>query len=347
MFKIRQHEPRSLKWWFNHREMIDMSPTYQRRGSLWSEKKRALLIDSIINGFDLPKFYFADFNYGDNKLNEKGRAYAVIDGKQRLETLFLFFEDKLSLSANIKYRKNPQIDIAGLTYSQLQESGFAEIAESVEKFQPTVVSVISDDEDVIDDLFVRLNSGIEVNGAERRNAMPGIVPKVIRKLSSHVFFQENIAFATNRMQEFNVAAKLLLIEHQNTFVDTKAANLDKFVVEGTHDKPRAYEESGKRVAAILTDLAGCFGKQDPLLKSTGQIPVYYWVIKNQRINPRKFHEFLVWFSNRLDENFDLQKAGDPKTDIELSEYYRMSRTTNDKASLEGRYLILIKWMKRF
>lgn len=56
MFKIFQ-ETKPIKWVFNQRTTIDFSPVYQRHSSLWKTAQKQLLIDSILNGLDIPKFY--------------------------------------------------------------------------------------------------------------------------------------------------------------------------------------------------------------------------------------------------------------------------------------------------
>ena len=37
---------------------LNLDPPYQREGDIWSRDKKRLFIDSLINGFDVPKFYF-------------------------------------------------------------------------------------------------------------------------------------------------------------------------------------------------------------------------------------------------------------------------------------------------
>jgi hypothetical protein len=94
------------------------------------------------------------------------------------------------------------------------------------------MSVATDNDELINQMFIRLNSGEPANSAERRNAMPGPIPGIIRDLTLHPFFQRKIRFNVKRMQEFNLVAKLLMIEYNGRFVDTKARNLDQFVEQG-------------------------------------------------------------------------------------------------------------------
>jgi hypothetical protein len=84
-----------------------MNPVYQRRSGLWTDPNRAFLIDSILNAFDIPKIYIADFTYVNTPLNTSKKQYAVIDGKQRLGAIFDFFDGNLVLDQKIKIFKDP------------------------------------------------------------------------------------------------------------------------------------------------------------------------------------------------------------------------------------------------
>src|SRR5688572_11043774 len=88
---------RTLLQWFEERELIDMNPSYQRRGEIWPEKYKQLLINTVLNQYDVPKIYLADFTYVNTALNESRKPFAVIDGKQRLSAFFDFFQDALAL----------------------------------------------------------------------------------------------------------------------------------------------------------------------------------------------------------------------------------------------------------
>src|SRR5687768_14957874 len=64
-------------------EHLNLEPGFQRQ-SVWNERDRAKLIDSILRNYPLP----AIFLY---KRQEEGHlVYDVIDGKQRLESIFMF-----------------------------------------------------------------------------------------------------------------------------------------------------------------------------------------------------------------------------------------------------------------
>lgn len=346
MFKVTPHENKPLIWWYEQRSKINMSPTYQRRGSLWSRQKKSLLIDSVLNEYDIPKIYLTDFTHAYSSLNEKKSAYAVIDGQQRLETFFEFFEGRVKLPDDFVFAGDEELDLRGISYAGLRKR-FPAIARRFESYVPPIMSVITDEEQKIDELFVRLNSGLAVNAAERRNAMPGPVPGLIRKIVAHTFFSSRISFNIRRMAEYNAAAKIVLIEFRDKFVDTKAGNLDRFVKENIETPPNEFEPTMKIIVAVLDEMSLHFRERDPLLSTTGPIPLYYWFVRNRQRHLNRFRPFIEEFSKEIKLNLEISRDRPDDADPELSSYYTMGRTTNDQSSLSKRYEILEKRFQAF
>ncbi len=324
-----------------------MNPSYQRRGRLWSETDKAYLIDSILNGFDVPKLYLADFTFRDSKLNKGKLPYAIIDGKQRLEAVFDFFDGKLALNKDFVFVENPSLTLGGLGYKDLVEKN-AEAAEVFDNFNLSVMSVITDSEEMINELFVRLNRSKPLTGAEIRNAMSGPAPAVIRELTSLEFFKSCVAFPIQRGQDLNAAAKILMFEFYEGPQETKKSALDAFVKAAANDKQRL-ELAARRTYVTLTDLASIFLPKDKLLSSAGTVPVYYWYART--LLPSEYasvREFLVRFEELRRANRAAADAGvnPSKLDGELLAYDRFNRSTNDLQSHKGRIDILTKRVSR-
>jgi hypothetical protein len=98
-----------------------------------SRQPKAYLIDSILNGFDVPKFYLADFTYADSKLNKKKLPYAIIDGKQRFEAIFDFFEGKITLNEDFVFLENQALKLGGLPKFTCVESTSTATAVTLKK----------------------------------------------------------------------------------------------------------------------------------------------------------------------------------------------------------------------
>jgi len=341
--KVVPHEARNLSWWKTRKDQIDMDPPYQRRGRLWSDTDKAYLIDSILNGFDVPKLYIADFTYSDSNLNNQHLQYAIIDGKQRLEAIFEFMSGEITLNNDFLMIEKPNLKLGGLGYRDLRNNHY-EIAEIFDNFNLLVMSVITDSKELINELFVRLNRSKPLTGAEIRNAMAGPAPDVIRQMADHEFFSDLASFPMQRRQDLNAAAKILLFEFAGRPQDTKKIHLDR-VVETTADFPEQLELAARRAHSTLNNLTNIFLPRDRLLSSAGVIPVYYWFVRGLENEMIPYvRDFLTSFEierkkymNTLEDDV---MGSDKVKNFVL--YNRLNRSTNDRQAHQERIRILVE-----
>ena len=329
-----------------------MDPPYQRRGGLWNTFEQAMLLDSVINQYDIPKFYIADFALFPSSLNIGGKPYAIVDGKQRFEAIFSFFNGSLALAENTRSSYDLTIDLAGMRYVDIARN-YPEIAEKVESFQLDVMSILTDDEARINDLFVRLNRSKPLTGAEIRNAMEGDVPVLIRELARHPFFAEYVKFSIRRGQDLNTAGKLLLIEFWGRLTDTKKRQLDRLAREGAiraEAQTIDFQRAADRVSRILDVMTQMFSRRDQLLRSQGPITLYYWVVRavGDVLPLGTLYEFFDELDNTHLETRASVRSGAPihTLDPEMLVYDSLSRSTNDEGSLEGRFEIALRRLER-
>ncbi|AIQ29304.1 hypothetical protein P40081_14940 [Paenibacillus sp. FSL P4-0081] len=211
-------------------DAIEKDPNYQRRGDIWTVEKRQLLIDSILNDYDLPKLYFHVIPDNSNKKNIY--THSIIDGRQRLETVWKFIKGEFALSEDFVYFRDDSIKAANLTYADLGIN-YPKLKIVFDSFVLPIICVETDDIELIEDMFSRLNEAVPLNAAERRNSIGGPMAKIIREIASHDFFKNNVRFPDKRFQHREVACRLLFIEyslkHQKRIVDTKKVYLDNFV----------------------------------------------------------------------------------------------------------------------
>lgn len=344
MFSVRPFEARTLSWWSDERKNLDLSPPYQRRGRIWSNQDKAFLIDSILNGYDIPKIYIADFTYVSSALNTAKKSYAVIDGRQRFESFFDFFDDRYYLAETFVFLEDQSLRLHGLNYSELK-SRHPKVASRFENFNLSVMSVITDDEARINDLFVRLNRSKPLSGAEVRNAMSGDVPAMIRKIADHVFFTDKVAFNANRKQDQNAAAKLLLLEHRGALVDTKKFNLDRFVKEAIKTENTAIGAAADRVIKVLDHVAPFFANHDPGLKLATGLPVYYWYFRNNLPDESVAQKIREFEDARRMNKRKAVTGSEKDIDEELQGYDYFNRSPDDATSHERRYQVLLSRLK--
>ena len=146
-----------------------------QRGLVWSSAQQALLIDSILRGFDIPKIFLRKLPDGSPRL------FSVIDGKQRLTAIWQFLSNNLRLLK--KADPFPDFgDLGGKLWSEIPDN-----AKDRLQFSNLTVSKIEDAAgDEIRELFLRLQDGEPLNAAEKRHAATGPVRDfVTNRLASH------------------------------------------------------------------------------------------------------------------------------------------------------------------
>lgn len=340
MFSVSTFEPRTLAWWHKQQNKIDMNPTYQRQGGLWSKRDKAFLIDSILNDYDIPKLYMADFTTAASKLNQKKLQYAIIDGKQRLEAVFEFLAGKIALNDDFVFQDNPKLSVGGMKYPALKEQ-YPDLADKVELCHLTIMRVITNDEPRINEMFVRLNRNKSLTGAEIRNAMVGAVPEIIRLMVSHAFFSDCVSFKKTRGEDKNTAAKILAFEIEDGPIDTKRDHLDEVVQKGGALSTSKLRSLASEAISHLDMMAGIFAARDPLLKSAGNVPVIYWFLKDvPKARRSRVRPFLIAFMSELRVHQKRVKAGYRARDTQLNAFQDAMRSTNDQWSYEKRIEIL-------
>ena len=348
MFKIAKLEPKPLRWWVSQHAKIDMNPPYQRQGRLWSRGDKAFLIDSILNDYDIPKLYMADFTFGNVSLNKQGLPYAIIDGKQRFEAILDFYSGAIRLDDQFIFQQNPNTKLGGLGYSDLSKN-YPEVADIFNNHPLSVVHVITDDKEKINELFIRLNRSKPLTGAEIRNAMSGPFSDIIRLLTGHELFKSCIKFATNRAQDKNAAAKIFLSEYASKPVETKRKHLDNFSRQAKKEPKEKLELTSRRVIDTLDRMSEIFLPSDPLLKSAGIFPVFYWLIRQSESSHDQYvREFLNTFEKTRKENRGKASGSlSSAANNELMTFDRLNRSPDDESSHKERYKILAKRFKEY
>jgi hypothetical protein len=333
------------------RHEIDMSPRYQRQGAIWSRYKQQLLIDSLINGFDIPKIYVHQFP--NPKLREDGTRirYALIDGKQRLEAIFGFLDGEFALAEDFELLEDSEVNAKGRTYRQLEK----EQPMIISKLNATnldIVTVRVDDLELIEEMFSRLNEAVPLNAAEKRNALGGPCPEAVRSLSERPFFTRKLPFENSRYRHYDLAAKFLYWEDQvansrpgeKPLRDVKKYRLDTFFREMKTDASGASRVAAslEAVESRLDTLEGTFVDDDYLLTNIGMISVFFLLAQRRALEGRDFPDRTTL--EAFDEGRRIGRVSDEDVlrpgEYKLLEFNRLAQSPNDGGALTFRLDVL-------
>ena len=161
------------------RGKLKIQPDYQRR-YVWDAKKASLLIESVLLDIPLPIIYLAE--------NDKG-VQNVIDGQQRLTSLFSFIEGALPDGKVFKLTGlNVFKELNGKIYKDLSDN----LQEKLLGYSLRIISFTSDsDPDLQYEIFSRLNTGsVALNDQELRNCIyRGKFNSLLKELSDNDDFR--------------------------------------------------------------------------------------------------------------------------------------------------------------
>lgn len=338
-------------------DRFELQPSYQRQSDVWGEEKRQLFIDSLINGYDVPKLYF-------HRLLPKqapAPTFAIVDGKQRLEAIRAFFRNEFALSQDFVDAEaedgSAPSSAGGKTFTELTEQHPLLAARLTERTLDIVV-IDTKDLEIIEELFSRLNEAVPLNAPEKRNAFGGAMPPIIRRLvRTHKFFRSCLPIENTRYKQYDLVTKFLFLAERNGFAATKKRALDDFVrgYRGPAKKQQA-SKLGKRVSGILDTMAETFEEQDELLTSVGLVTVYYmaflFAASDASLKTKLTHKKLVAFDHvRRQNRLLLRKeqaaiasgralSPTPSIRRDLAIFDRLMQSPNDGQALEYRFRIL-------
>ncbi|MBB1644950.1 DUF262 domain-containing protein [Sphingobacterium sp. UME9] len=91
----RQPTVQQVTWFLDlyNNKQIELNPPYQRK-SVWSTKDRKFFLDTIFRNYPVPPIFI------HRDVDDAGKTtYNIVDGKQRLETIFMFYENKISIDS--------------------------------------------------------------------------------------------------------------------------------------------------------------------------------------------------------------------------------------------------------
>jgi hypothetical protein len=132
-------------WDLYTRKLLDLEPPYQRR-SVWNQEYKDFFIDTVLNEYPAPAIFLYQ------EITPEGVSkYGVVDGKQRLSTLFDFAQNTFPVSETATITR-----IRGKNFTDLDN----EFKQKFWKYQFAVEYVQSDDEGIINNIFDRINRNV-------------------------------------------------------------------------------------------------------------------------------------------------------------------------------------------
>jgi hypothetical protein len=342
-FEITELRSRTVWSLYRMRDRIQLDPDYQRMSDIWTTDKRQGLVDTILNDFDIPKLYLHKFS-APLKKGHHTYDYAIIDGKQRLETMWGFIEGNIALAPEFDFFKDPTIAAGEMTYQELGKE-YPDLKVQFDSFQLSVVCIETDDIEMVEEMFLRLNESAPLSAPEKRTAYGGPMPQAIRRLAQRDFFTATLPFPNKRYRHFDLATKFLFAESEGKVVDTKKVYLDEFVKEHSHEPRTKMPAFLRKAQANVGRMAKVFMQKDPLLRQVGIVNLYYHLFRlahNEGWEQEITRKGLADFEQKREANRRKAEKDITKANYDLIEFDRYAQSPNDGYAIKFRLSILLR-----
>jgi hypothetical protein len=234
--------------------LLNLEPGFQRQ-SVWSERDRAKLVDSILRNYPLPAIFLYRREH-DGQI-----IYDVIDGKQRVESVLMFMgvmRGHYWLKTQLQGRDEVErIDWKRLCKHRLQHL--------ITGHRIPVIEVDGDISDIIH-VFVRINStGKALTPQEKRHAKyfnSTFLREADRLAKRYVWYFRDMGILSagqiSRMKHVELLCELMVSIHQGDVINRKTA-LDRVMAAGSFSDGQT-RKTALKVASALNRLRKMFPK---------------------------------------------------------------------------------------
>ena len=195
----------TISWFWDlyNRKLLDLNPPYQRR-SVWNQDYKDFFIDTVLNDYPAPAIFIYQ------EITPEGVSkVSIVDGKQRLSTLFEFANNEFAV-----FEKSTTERLRGQFFKDFE----VDVKQKFWKYQFAIEYLPSSDEKIIADIFDRINRNVtKLTPQELRHAkFSGDFITITESLTTWMFdlFGDNFPNIDKRtkkqMKDVEMVAQLLL-----------------------------------------------------------------------------------------------------------------------------------------
>lgn len=305
--------------------------TYQRR-SVWSEKDKIRLIETILLQLVIPELFFwkADTD------PETGESIThIVDGQQRIKAIYSFINNEFKLKPQFLLDADIKAAFANKFFKDLD----TDTRKAFWNYQLMIIEIDSkaNREDIIT-MFNRLNlTDYNLNDQEKRNSMSGEFASLARELSDNPLWDEKRLFTgpdVKRMKDVEFCASLLLLYRKGIIDQTDQSALNQAYEELQTEYKEA--ENDKIAVCSAIETISAFFVSDyvtKFLRRKAQLYTLFSVVffmQREKISVEQDHkdslESFVQLYSIFDNDMDLsgQISEEEKTLFDWLKKYKLA-----------------------
>lgn len=237
--------------WFNDvysRKLLNLDPPYQRR-SVWTQSFKDYFIETILLDYPAPTIFLYE------EIEDNGTTtYNVVDGKQRLSSLFAFIGNEFPISENVELT-----NLRGSYFSDLNP----EIKNRFWSYTFSVEYLPSNNLGIINNIFDRINRNVaKLTSQELRHAKySGVFITASEDLADWTFtrlpsnFPQIASRSKSQMKDVELIAQILLrLENEPKSYNTDELDIEFGLRDDEWENKQIISERFKEIVNIIKQI---------------------------------------------------------------------------------------------
>lgn len=312
---------------FNEGNLI-VDDTYQRR-SVWSEKDKIRLIETILLNLIIPELFF----WKAETDPETGASIThIVDGQQRIKAIYSFVNNEFKLKPQYLLDESAKELYANKFFKDLD----ADAKKAFWNYQLMIIDI--DPKATRDDIitmFNRLNlTDYNLNDQEKRNSMSGEFAALARELADAPLWEEYRLFTNTdikRMKDVEFCATLILLYRKGIIDQTDQSALNQ-----------AYEE-------LQIEYKDADKDKTAVCKAIETIPVFFTTDSVKKFLRRKAQLYtlfsVVFFMQR--EGIEIEEVHKENLEAFVQLYSIFDNNMDLSDEIDDQEKVLFDWLKKY
>ena len=292
---------KNLKSMHDSKETLNFDHPIQRQSAQWTNLQQSLLVHSILANFPVPAVYVEKTDSAET--DDKGKAiykYSVLDGKQRMTTVFSFINGEYALN-----EETPAAEIecetytlAGKTFEELDE----DVRQELLRFKFSIFAFEDATDDEIEEIFFRLNNSTPLSKPQKARPLMGTEnARFINQILTGSFFTEKCNFSKLQLRKSDDMCTLLqsmmLLDHKYNNYEYASISADEVMKYSAAIKGNYSEEQKDLLLEIIDYLDDAFDEKEKLLKKINvpMVVIMADIAIKEEIEPDEFHDWFLYF----------------------------------------------------
>lgn len=299
----------TLKKWKEEKNSLKDTLPFQRHSGMWNNITQSNLVWALLADSFVPAIVLLKDKSGEDDKGKSISEYQILDGLQRLTTLFSFINGDFALHSatpEVEVDGTPY-DLAGCTFDDLSD----ECKEAIMGYRFTVQCIENYTYEEAENLFYNINSGVALSTIQKSKSKMGTeLIQFLNELLREDFFTQGINITEKQARSEDDLCTLLqcMLLLDNLYEDREYKNISTgtCLSYAASLRNNYSEEKRERLRDLVVYLSAAFTQKNKFLRKNN-IPIVMvcaLFAMEQDIESASFRTFINDFANTVNPVYD-------------------------------------------